>query len=470
MTDAPGRRPRAGRRAAAFWSARGVPAAPALALALSALALAAAAAPKPAGPLEERRGHVNVARVAGSINPASSDYLKRAISRSEEEEAALLVVELDTPGGLVASTKDIIQAMLNARVPIAVYVSPQGAWAGSAGTFITLAGHIAAMAPGSSIGAAHPVGIGGGGGPRDKDDRPDPAEQKAENLLVAFIESIARERDRNVEWAAKAVRESVAVTADEALRLRVIDLVASSRTELLEEIAKREIRFAGGRVKLDVGGAAPREIAMSPLTRFLNVLVDPNVAVILLLAGVLGLYVEFNQPGTLVPGVIGGVCLLLALVAMQILPFSWLGLLLMAVGLALLVAEAFVTSWGALFVAGLACFLLGGSMLFDRPELSDLDVSFWSVLLPAVTGFALFGGIVVFALGRTLGRPQTAGVGELLGLVGESVTPIAPQGTVFVRGEHWRAKAPEPIGAHERVEIVAVQGLELTVRRAKPED
>jgi membrane-bound serine protease (ClpP class) len=440
------------------------------ALALAALALAAGAAPKPPGPLEERRGHVNVARIAGSINPASSDYLQRAISRSEEESAALLVVELDTPGGLVASTKDIIQAMLNARVPIAVYVSPQGAWAGSAGTFITMAGHVAAMAPGSSIGAAHPVGIGGGGGGGgEKGDEPDHAAQKAENLLVAFIEAIARERDRNVEWAAKAVRESVAVTADEALRLRVIDLVASDRAELLREIAEREVRFGGGRVKLVVAGAQAREIEMGLLTRFLNVLVDPNVAVILLLAGVLGLYVEFNQPGTLVPGVLGGVCLLLALVAMQILPFSWLGLLLMAIGIALLVAEAFVTSWGALFLAGLACFLLGGSMLFDRPELSDLDVSFWSVLMPAVVGFALFGGLVVFAVGRTLGRPQTAGVGELLGLVGESVTALAPHGTVFVRGEHWRARSAEPIAARERVEIVEVQGLELTVRRAPPE-
>jgi membrane-bound serine protease (ClpP class) len=454
----PGGRPRAGRLALAVGLA--------LAGAAAALAAPKAAPPQPA---EHRSGHVNVARVAGSINPASSDYLQRAIARSEEDGAALLVIELDTPGGLVASTKDIIQAMLNARVPIAVYVSPQGAWAGSAGTFITMAGHVAAMAPGSSIGAAHPVGIGGGGGQGEKGERPDPAAQKAENLLVAFIESIARERERNVEWAAKAVRESVAVTADEALRLRVIDLVATDRAELLREIAKREVRFAGGRVVLDVAGAAGREIPMSLLTRFLNVLVDPNVAVILFLAGVLGLYVEFNQPGALVPGILGGVCLLLALVAMQILPFSWLGLFLMLVGLGLLVAEAFVTSWGALFVAGLACFLLGGSMLFDRPEVSDLDVDFWSVLVPAVATFALFGGLVVFALGRTLGRPQTAGVGELLGMVGESVTALAPHGTVFLRGEHWRARAAEPIGAHERVEVVSVHGLELTVRRAPPE-
>lgn len=430
---------------------------------------AAHAAPRPEPP-ERRSGHVNVARIAGSINPASSDYLRRAIARSEEDGAALLVIELDTPGGLVASTKDIIQAMLNARVPIAVYVSPQGAWAGSAGTFITMAGHVAAMAPGSSIGAAHPVGIGGGGGGGDeKGERPDPAAQKAENLLVAFIESIARERERNVEWAAKAVRESVAVTADEALRLRVIDLVASDRAELLREISRREVKLGGRRVVLEVEGAVGREIPMSFLTRFLNVLVDPNVAVILLLAGALGLYVELNQPGALVPGILGGVCLLLALVAMQILPFSWLGLFLMLVGLGLLVAEAFVTSWGALFVAGLACFLLGGSMLFDRPEVSDLEVDFWSVLVPTVGTFALFGGLVVFALGRTLGRPQTAGVSELLGMAGEAVTALAPEGTVFLRGEHWRARSSEPIAAHERVEVVSVRGLELTVRRAPPE-
>lgn len=466
MTGAARGRARAGRLAAA---------AIALALGLAAAVAGAppAAAPRakgaPAQPAVERRGgHVNAARVAGSINPASADYLKRAISRSEEDGAALLVIELDTPGGLVASTKDIIQAILNARVPIAVYVSPQGAWAGSAGTFITMAAHVAAMAPGSSIGAAHPVGIGGGGG-RGEDDRPDPAAQKAENLLVAFIEAIARERERNVEWAAKAVRESVAVTAEEALRLRVVDLVVPTRDALLREIAQREIRFGGGRVVLDVSGAAPREIPMTLVQRFLNVLVDPNVAVLLLLAGVLGIYVELNQPGLLVPGVVGGTCLLLALVAMQVLPFSWLGLFLMLLGLSLLVAEAFVTSWGALFVAGLACFLIGGSMLFERPDVSDLDVSFWSVLVPAVAAFALFGGLVVFAVGRTLGRPQTAGVGELIGMVGEAVTELSPHGTVFLRGEHWRARAEGPIAARERVEVVAVHGLELTVRRAPPE-
>jgi membrane-bound serine protease (ClpP class) len=412
---------------------------------------------------------VNVARISGSINPASADYLRKAIARSESDGASILLIELDTPGGLVASTKDIIQAMLAARVPVVVYVAPQGAWAGSAGTFITIAGHVAAMAPGSSIGAAHPVGIGGGAPGGEGEKGGDASSQKAENLLTAFIESIAKERERNVEWAAKAVRESVAVTAEEALRLHVIDLVAADRDELLEKLEGRQVKLAGKPVVLALAGAAQRELPMSPLTRFLNVLVDPNVAVLLLMAGMLGLYVEFNQPGTLVPGIVGGVCLVLALVAMQILPFSWLGLMLLGGGIALLAAEAYFASYGLLFAAGLALILLGGSMLFDRPDVSDLDVDFWSVLVPAVAGLGVFGGLVVYAVGRTLGRPQTAGVGELLGMVGTAATALGPEGTVFVRGEYWRAKATEPVAARERVEVVSVHGLELTVRRAPHE-
>jgi len=446
-----------------------------LAAALAALGIWLVAAGAPAAPPAKaaptkRSGPVHVARIAGSINPASSDYLKRCIAQSEQEGAALLVIELDTPGGLVASTKDIIQAMLNARVPVAVYVSPQGAWAGSAGTFITIAAHVAAMAPGSSIGAAHPVGIGGGspGGEEGEGKGGDAGAQKAENLLAAFIEAIAQERDRNVEWAAKAVRESVAVTADEALRLRVIDLVADDRGELLRLIQGRELDLHGERITLDIERSAVKELPMPLLTRFLNVLVDPNVAVLLMMAGVLGLYVEFNQPGLLLPGIVGGVCLILALVAMQILPFSWLGLLLLAAGVALLAAEAFITSYGMLFAGGLICILLGGSMLFERPELSDLNVDFWSVLVPAVVGLGGFGGLVVYAVGRSLGQPQTAGIGELIGLVGTAATELAPQGTVFVRGEYWRARATEPVPATERVEVVDVQGLELTVRRAPP--
>jgi membrane-bound serine protease (ClpP class) len=444
----------------------------ALALVLAAAAWAGAGRTLAEREATTRSGHVAIARIQGSINPASSDYLQNAIKQAEDEGAALLVLELDTPGGLVASTKDIIQAMLAARVPIAVFVSPQGAWAGSAGTFITLAAHIAAMAPGSSIGAAHPVGIGGGGGGGNKEGEggsPDPSAEKAENLLAAFIESIAAERERNVEWAEKAVRESVAVTADEALELDVIDLVAKDRADLLEQLDGWEVRLDGEPVVLALAGAEQREIAMGALTRFINVLVDPNVAVLLLLAGALGLYIEFNQPGTFIPGIAGALCLLLALIAMQILPFSWLGLLLIGLGLALFVAEIFITSYGLLFAGGVACFLLGGAMLFDMPEVSDLNVSFWSVLVPATLGLSLFGALVVVAVGRTLGRPQTTGTGELLGMIGRAATDLDPTGTVFVRGEFWSVRAEEPIEAESRVEVVAVEGLELIVRPARAE-
>ncbi len=436
-------------------------------LALAAGVLAAALAALPSAAVAAR---LNVVVISGTINPASSDFLQKAIVQSETEAAAALIVELDTPGGLVASTKDIIQAILNARVPVVVYVAPRGAWAGSAGTFITLAGHVAAMAPGTSIGAAHPVGIGGGapGGEEDEKSR-DFAAEKAENLLAAFIESIAKERKRNVEWAVKAVRESVAIAPDEALRLNVIDLVAENRAELLEKLEGRSVRVAGEERTLSLAGAVEHRIEMPALTRLLHVLASPDVAVLLIMAGLLGLYIEFNQPGLIVPGLVGAACLILAMIALQLLPFSWLGLLLLLAGIALLAAEVFVTSYGLLFALGIGLVLVGGSMLFRLPEVSDLTVSFWTVLVPAVAALGLFAALVVFAVGRSLGRRQTAGVGELLGLVGRATTAVSPEGRVFVRGEYWTARADESIPPGERVEVTGVEGLRLRVRRAPPE-
>lgn len=432
-----------------------------------ALALAAALAPAAGA-----AGHVNQIRVSGTINPASSDFIQKAIAQSERDGAEALLLELDTPGGLVSSTKDIIQAMLNAKVAIIVYVAPQGAWAGSAGTFITLAGHVAAMAPGTSIGAAHPVGVGapGGGGEQgEKDAGRDVAGEKAENLLAAFIESIARERNRNVEWAVKAVRESVAIPADEAQRLGVVDLVAATSEELLDASDGRKVKVAGGERTLALKGAERRTIAMGPLARILHVLASPDVAVLLMMAGMLGLYLEFSNPGMIVPGVLGAASLILGLIALQILPFSWLGLLLFLGGVGLLVAEIFVGAYGVLFALGIACILVGGSMIFDVPEVSDLDVSFWSVLVPAVAGMAAFGALVVFGVGRTLGTRQTAGIGELIGMVGRAEQALAPDGRVFVRGEYWSAHADGPVAAGERVEVLAVEGMRLRVRRAEGE-
>ncbi len=412
-------------------------------------------------------GPLTVIRIDGSINPASSDYIQQAIRESEEAGARALLMELDTPGGLVTSTQDIIQAMLRSKVPIIVYVSPQGAWAGSAGTFITIAGHVAAMAPGSTIGAAHPVGIGGGGTPEGEEGKSqDHAAAKAENMLAAYMKAIAEERDRNVDWAQDAVRNSVAITADRAVELNVIDLVADDRADLLKQLEGREIKVGGKTQRLAFAGAPTQEIEMDLLTRIFDVLASPDVAVLLFMAGVLGLYVEMNQPGMIFPGVAGAICLLLALIAFQILPFSWVGVLLMLVGLGLMVAEAFVTSFGLLFASGAACMLLGGSMLFDRPELSDLNVSFWPVLVPAVGGMGAFGALVVFAVGRSMGRRQESGVYELVGMEGVARTAIDPSGTVFIRGEFWTARSNEPIPAEARVVAERIDGLTLHVRSA----
>jgi membrane-bound serine protease (ClpP class) len=414
--------------------------------------------------------HVNVVTIAGSINPASSDYIQQAIHRSEAEGAEAVLLELDTPGGLLASTKDIIQAMLNAKVPVVVFVTPQGAWAASAGTFITLAGHVAAMAPGTSIGAASPVSATGGGGEQnEKSERRNAAEEKAEKFTTAFIESIAKQRKRNVAWAMRAVREAEAITQDEALKIGVIDLVADDRADLLRQLEGREVELVGAKRKLAVAGAELRQIEMTPLTRFFNFLASPDVAVLLVMAGLLGLYLEFQQPGMILPGVAGLLCLVVAAIAFQILPFSWVGLLLLLLGLALIAAELFVTSYGVLFAAGIACFLIGGSMLFDMPQLSDLTVSFWSVLVPTVTAFALAAGFVIYAVGRTLVRAQTVGVPELIGSVGKCATKLAPEGKIFIRGEYWDARADEEIPAGARVEVTAVEGMRLRVRRAPGE-
>jgi len=427
-------------------------------------ALALALALVPAVSLAE---HINLIRIDGSVNPASSDFLQHAVAQSEDDGALALIIELDTPGGLLAAAKDMVQAMLNARVPIVVFVSPQGAWAASAGAFITMAAHVAAMSPGTSIGAASPISATGGGGTRNEDEeRQDVGAEKAEKFTAAFIEAIAAARDRNVEWARKAVREADAVTAEEALELGVIDLVVPSRQALLAEIEGREVQIAGETRVLALAGAEVRVIEMTFTTRLFDFLSSPTVAFLLLMAGMLGLYTEFNQPGLLLPGIAGAVCLLLAGIAFQILPFSWVGLLVLLLGLGLIVAEVFVGAFGVLFAMGLACMLLGGSLLFDMPEVSDLGISFWSVLVPVVGGFGLFAALVIVAVGRTIMTAQTAGVSELIGMVGKASTALAPDGKVFVRGEYWSASADEEIAANEPVEITAVEGLRIRVRRA----
>ena len=410
--------------------------------------------------------HVNRIEVEGVISAATADFIQGAIDQSEAEEASALLIELDTPGGVLEPTKEIVQSLLNAGLPVIVYVAPQGAWAASAGTFITLAAHVAAMAPGTSIGAASPVG---GGTSEDRDEegeRTDVMGQKVENFTSAFIESIAQERDRNVEWAISAVREAEAIGAEKALELGVVDVVARTRAALFEQIEGREITVSGEAHTLKVSGLPVRTIEMSPLEKVFAFIANPNVAVILMMGAVLGIMLEVNSPGMFVPGAVGLVCLVLAVFAFDLLPFSWLGLVLMAAGIALMVAELFVSALGLLFAAGVVVFLLGGAMLFEMPDVSDVSVSFWSVLVPAAAGMIGFGAIVIYAIGRTFARAQTAGVSELIGMIGRAATALDPEGRVFVRGEYWTASCDERIPADSAVEVTAVVGMRLRVRRA----
>jgi membrane-bound serine protease (ClpP class) len=420
-------------------------------------------------------GDVVIVSIDGSINPASADYLIGAIELAEEEGAAAVLIELDTPGGLVSATQDIIQAMLNSSVPTIVYVMPRGATATSAGTFITLAANVAVMMPGTSIGAAHPVSLfGGGSSPSPKGDSEEggeasskaAVEQKIENFLAAYVESIAKQRNRNVEWAGEAVRNSIAVTAEEALELNVIDLIASSRGDLLAAVEGRVVNLGDEEHIMAVLNEPIVRVEMTLVQAIFNFLSDPNVATILFAIGALGLYMEFQSPGLIVPGVTGVVAMILFGFALQILPFSWIGVLLILLGVGLLIAELFITSLGLLFAAGVACFLIGGTMVFDRPELSDLTVSFWEVLVPIAAAMSVLGAFIVYSLSRTFMSRQTAGVDEMVGMVGRCEATIDPKGKVFVRGEYWNSVADEKIAAGDPVEILEIQGLTLRVRPA----
>ena len=428
---------------------------------------------------------VNLVKIDGSINPASADYIVAGVEQSERDGADALLIELDTPGGLVTATKDIIQAILNSKVPVIVYVAPRGAWAASAGMYITVSAHVAAMAPSSTIGAAHPVSPLGGNeapasptsetqeGEGESESSPpavrDLSAEKAENLLSSYIETIAKEKQRNVEWVEKAVRESVAVGETEALELGVIDVVAKDREDLFEQIEGREVDVDGETMILSLSGARVVPVEMSLVQRVFDFLADPNVAIILVLLGGLGLYIEANNPGLLFPGIAGLVCLVLAMIAFNILPFSWVGLTLMVLGLGFFVAELFFASFGALFVVGALCLLLGGSMVFDQPELNDLTISFWSVLVPAVLGMTIFAAVVVFSVGRSMVVASASGVDEIIGLTGQSASRLDPKGKVFVRGEYWNVELADPsagpVDEGEPVQVVAVDGLTLRVRR-----
>lgn len=400
--------------------------------------------------------HVDLIHIDGSINPAVDDFLRESIGRARTNGARALIIQMDTPGGLLTSTRTIVKDLLGAPVPVMVYVAPGGAGAGSAGVFITMAAHIAAMAPGTNIGAAHPVA---GGGQEVKGVMG----EKIENFTASFAESIAQKRGRNTEWAIQAVRKSVAITETEALKINVIDIIAKDLGDLLKQAHGRKVDLDGRIEVLDLKDVRIDRYEMNLRQKLLNAIADPNIAYLLMMAGLLGLYMEFSNPGTIFPGVAGAICLILALTAFQVLPINYAGLGLIILGIALLVAEAFAPSFGVLGIGGILSLALGSFFLFDAE--TDLMVD-RTIIFTAVGTLGTFMLAVSYLVVRSQQSKPTMGMEGLIGEIGEVKSKLGPAGKIFVHGEYWNARAEGEIDVGEKVQVIGYDGMALRVRRS----
>ncbi|MEW6740266.1 MAG: NfeD family protein [Nitrospirota bacterium] len=407
--------------------------------------------------VENKKSEVLVITVNGVINPVASEYIGKSIKKASEMNAEALIIELDTPGGLDTSMRSIVKDIIGSSVPVVVYVSPSGARAASAGVFITMAAHVAAMSPGTNIGAAHPVAVG------EKMDKV--IAEKATNDAAAYIKSIAESRGRNVKWAEDAVRKSVSATETEALKNNIIDLIAKDISALLSEIDGKKITTAYGDKTLKTAGAKIIRHEMSFRHKILNLISDPNVAYILMMLGFYGLFFELTNPGAIFPGVIGGICLVLAFYSFQTLPVNYAGLLLIIIGLILFILEVKVTSYGMLTIGGIVSIVLGSLMLFESP-LPFLKLSL-SVIIPAAIVTALFFVLTFRLAYKAYKRKPVTGAEGLIGLEGVAKTDITHGGgMVVVHGEFWSAYSDDVIQKEERVIVEDVKGLRVKVKKS----
>jgi membrane-bound serine protease (ClpP class) len=440
-----------------------------------AIAAAASDGAEPAGPRASGNPTAVFIEIDDAIGPATREFFERTLERAHEDSAEVLILQLDTPGGLADSMRDMIRAILNSQIPVVTYVAPPGAHAASAGTFILYASHVAAMAPGTNIGAATPVPLGG--------NQPSPApdggkeaeragnaqlpatDRKAVNDSVAYIRSIAEMRGRDVEFAEAAISEAASITATEALRRGVIDLMADDLPALLRALDGREIAMPDGPRMLRTEGIAVERVAMNWRTTLLAVLTNPLVAYGLLLVGIYGLMFEGYNPGAVLPGVVGGVCLLLGLYALQVLSVNFAGLALVALGIGMMVAEFFVPSFGALGFGGLTAFVIGSVVLMDTDEPGATLNRGLVAGIATVAGMAMLGTIWLAVRQRK--RRVVTGSESIVGDLGEALADFADRGRVRIYGESWNAVASRPVRAGQRVRVNRVEGLTLFVT---PED
>ncbi len=423
--------------------------------------------------------HVLLLEINGAIGPATSHYISQGIKRAAKQGSAVVILRMDTPGGLDTAMRDIVKDILASSVPVVTFVSPSGARAASAGTYILYASHIAAMAPATNLGSATPVQIGGEPeSPKPAGDEkpevqkpgeePKPAvtpgnamERKVVNDAVAYLRGLAQLRGRNIEWAEKAVREGANLPANDALEQKIIDVIATDEADLLAKIHGRKLKVGAGEVTLATQGLIVETLKPDWRTELLSVITNPTVAYGLLLIGIYGLLFEGYNPGAVLPGVAGVICLLLALFAFQVLPVNYAGLALIGLGAALVVAEAYVPSFGTLGIGGLIAFIIGSIMLFDT------TVPGFDVAMPIIGGIAFVGGLVMFGIvwmfGRARRQAVVTGVETIVGSTAEAVGDFSGKGTVRLGGELWNAQSPAPVRAGQRVRVVKVEGLLLRV-------